>query len=184
MNYTLMLFNRSLTSSSRLILPIFGALVLILASFSGRSVLAADEPGLVTKTKDAVKETTETVEQAGRSAVDEAQQLWQRIDAARLKNRTPDEILAWVIMGALVGGLAGLLSSLKLSGAGKLGRLFLGLAGAFLGGMVVRVTGLDFGWGPVLIRYEELFVSFLGAILLIVVVRVIPFGFKGKSSKR
>jgi len=31
----------------------------------------------------------------------------------------------------------------------------LGLVGAFVGGMVVRVTGLNFGWGPVLMLAER-----------------------------
>jgi len=121
---------------------------------------------VVTKTKDAVSK-------AGRSAADQAEQLWKQIDAARLKNRTPDEIVAWVIMGVLVGAVAGMMTSLKPSGLGNVGRLLLGLAGAFLGGIVLRVSRLDFGWGPVLIRYEELAFSLLGAILLLVIAKFI-----------
>jgi uncharacterized membrane protein YeaQ/YmgE (transglycosylase-associated protein family) len=135
--------------------------------------MAADEPGLVTKTKDAAQETTAAVSQAGRSVADQAEQLWQRIDSARLKNRTPDELVAWVIMGVLVGAVAGMMTSLKPTGLGKLGRLLLGLVGAFLGGIFVRATRLDFGWGPVLIRYEELAFSLLGSILLLILARFV-----------
>ncbi len=148
-------------------------LLLVFTCLAGRPALAADEPGLVTKTKETAQETTAAVAQAGRSAADEADQLWQRIDAARLKNRTPDEMAAWVIMGVLVGALAGMMTSLKPTGLGKLGRLLLGLSGAFLGGIVVRVTQLDFGWGPVLIRYEELAFSLFGAIVLLLLARFI-----------
>lgn len=158
-------------------------LLLFLVCLTGESALAADEPTLVTKTKEAAQETTTAVAQAGRSAADQAEQLWQRIDAARLKNRTPDEIVAWAIMGTLVGGLAGMLTSLKPSGLGNLGRLLLGLAGASLGGIVVRLTTLDFGWGPVLIRYEELVFSLLGAILLLVLARFIRSRSKKPSPK-
>jgi uncharacterized membrane protein YeaQ/YmgE (transglycosylase-associated protein family) len=133
----------------------------------------ADEPTVVTKTKDAVTK-------AGRSAADQAEELWQKIDAARLKNRTPDEIVAWVIMGVLVGAVAGMMTSLRSTGLGKVGRLLLGLAGAFLGGIVLRVSKLDFGWGPVLIRYEELAFSLVGAIVLLVLAKFI----RSRSTKQ
>jgi uncharacterized membrane protein YeaQ/YmgE (transglycosylase-associated protein family) len=157
-----------------------GAFLLILACLAGRPAAGADEPGLADKTKAAAKQTADAVQEAGQSVAADAGQLWQRIDAARLKNRTPDEIVAWVIMGVLAGALAGMLTSLKPTGAGKLGRLLLGLAGAFLGGILVRMTNLNFGWGPVLIRYEELFASLLGAILLIVLARLV-FGRRKKK---
>ena len=163
----------ALAAFARRAIPVAAGLLLILTCLTKGSALGAEEPGLVTTTKEAAQATTTAVEQAGRSAVNEAEQLWQRIDAARLKNRTPDEVVAWVLMGLLVGGLAGMMTSLKPSGLGKLGRVLLGLTGAFVGGMVVRVTRLDFGWGPVLIRYEELFVSLLGAVLLILLAKII-----------
>jgi uncharacterized membrane protein YeaQ/YmgE (transglycosylase-associated protein family) len=148
------------------------------------TVRAADGPGLVEKTKetvndattavtDSVKDATKSVQDAGRSAVDSFQSLWSRVDDSRLKNRTRDEIVAWVIMGVLVGSLAGMFTSLKSSGAGQVGRLLLGLAGALLGGMAVHVTQINFGWGPVLIRYEELLFSLAGAIALVVAARLI-----------
>jgi uncharacterized membrane protein YeaQ/YmgE (transglycosylase-associated protein family) len=173
MNHKMTCSRRILAAFPRCSLLVAGGLAFIFGCLAGGLALGADEPGLATKAKEAVQETTAAVDQAGRSAVDQAGQLWQRIDAARLKNRTPDEIVAWVIMGVLVGALAGMMTSLKPTGLGKLGRLLLGLAGAFVGGIVARVTGLDFGWGPVLIRYEELFVSLLGAIVLVVLAKLI-----------
>jgi uncharacterized membrane protein YeaQ/YmgE (transglycosylase-associated protein family) len=118
----------------------------------------------------AVQGASESVQDAGRSAVDSIKGLWSRIDDSRLKNRTRDEIVAWVIMGVLAGLVAGSFTS---SGAGIVGRLLLGLAGAFLGGMAVHIARIDLGWGPVLIRYEELLFSLVGAVLLIVVARLI-----------
>jgi uncharacterized membrane protein YeaQ/YmgE (transglycosylase-associated protein family) len=165
--------NRILATFSYCALSVAGKLLLILACLVGGPALAADEPAVFTKTKEAAQETTAAVAQAGRSAAVQAEDLWQRIDAARLKNRTPDELVAWVIMCVLVGALAGMMTSLEPTGFGKAGRLLLGLAGAFLGGIVVSVTRLDFGWGPVLIRYEELAFSLLGAILILVLARFI-----------
>ena len=153
-------------------------LIIILNCLSARLLFAADE-GLSQKAKDAAQKASDAVKDASNSAADQIKDLWRRVDAARLENRTRDEIVAWVIMGVLVGALAGTMTSLRPTGLGRAGRLLWGLAGAFLGGIVVHVAKLDFGWGPVLIRYEELLFSFVGAIILLVLARMI----RSKSSK-
>ena len=145
-------------------------------------LLAADDAGITKKTEDMAKETGAAVEKAGTAAADTAKSFWEKIDAARLKNRTPDELVAWVIMGALVGSIAGMMTSLKPTGFGRVARLMLGLAGAFIGGIVVHLKNFDFGWGPVLIRYEELFFSFVGAIVLVVLGKLISSRMKNKGS--
>ncbi len=106
------------------------------------------------------------------------------MDESRLNHRNRHEIVAWVIMGVLVGAVAGMFTSLKSTGAGKVGRLLLGLAGAFLGGLVVKLTQINFGWGPVLIRYEELLFSLIGAIVLLVVARLIRSAARKKPSQQ
>ncbi len=123
--------------------------------------------GLLAGTTAFGADITKKVEEAGTAVSDTASDLWKKLDSARLKNRTRDELVAWAIMGVLVGAVAGMLTSLKTTGMGKAGRLLLGLVGAFIGGMVVRMRDFDFGWGPVLIRYEELFFSFVGAVVLV-----------------
>jgi len=148
-------------------------LVILLSVLASQSLFAADTSTTSEKAGEVVKETTLAVEKAGAAAAESAKTLWQRIDEARLKNRTPDEIVAWVIVGVLVGAVAGMMTPLKPTGLGKLGRLALGLAGSFLGGIVVHVGQFDFGWGPVLIRYEELFFSLIGAVLIVAVGRLI-----------
>jgi len=157
------------------------------------TVRAASESGIVDRTKAAAHDTqekvtgaatamTDAVKDAGRSAADSFKSLWSRVDESRLTNRTRDEVAAWVIMGVLVGAVAGVFTSLKSSAAGKLGRLLLGLTGAFLGGMVVHVARIDFGWGPVLVRYEELLFSLVGAVFLIVVMRLVRWSATKKSA--
>jgi uncharacterized membrane protein YeaQ/YmgE (transglycosylase-associated protein family) len=106
------------------------------------------------------------------------------VSESRLKNRTRDEIVAWAIMGVLVGAVAGMLTTLKTTGLGKVGRLLLGLAGAFMGGMIVHAGRIDFGLGPVLIRYEELLFSLAGAVVLIIVARFFRSGAKKKSAPK
>src|SRR5688572_23045792 len=56
---------------------------------------------------DTVEDAKEAVRDAGRSAEKTLENLWRSIDEQRLKNRTPDQIVAWVIMGVLVGAVAG-----------------------------------------------------------------------------
>jgi uncharacterized membrane protein YeaQ/YmgE (transglycosylase-associated protein family) len=147
-------------------------LMIGLSCLSTHPLFAADQ-GIGDQAKDVARKTSEAVQDASSSAADKMKDLWRRIDAARLDNRTRDEVVAWVIMGVLVGALAGTMTSFKPTGFGKLGRLLWGLAGAFLGGMLVHVAKFDFGWGPVLIRYEELLFSFLGAIVLLLLGRII-----------
>ena len=175
MNY----FEQKIHRTSSLFCHI-AALVAVLGCFAALPLIAADEPGLGDKAKDAVRETSAALTEAGNSATDGAKDLWRRIDAARLKNRTTDELIAWIIMGVLAGAVAGMMTTFKATGSGKAGRFFLGLAGAFLGGIVVHVGRFDFGWGVALIRYEELLFSLLGAVLLIVLGRFIRSRMKKK----
>ena len=144
-------------------------------------VCAADATGTTEQAKEVWRDTSAAVERTGSRAAETAKDLWQRIGQARLRNRTLDELMAWVIVGALVGAVAGMMTTLKPTGLGKMGRFLLGLAGAFLGGIVVHLGQFDFGWGPVLIRYEELFFSLVGAILIVAAGRMIRARAKKKS---
>ena len=137
--------------------------------------------GVADKTKATVDEVTDAVKDAGQSAADSFKTLWSRAD---FTNRTRDEIVAWVIMGVLVGAVAAMFAGPKTSGAGRLGRLMLGLGGALVGGTVVHVARLDFGWGPVLVRYEELLFSLAGAVFLIIVARLIHSSATKKSASK
>jgi uncharacterized membrane protein YeaQ/YmgE (transglycosylase-associated protein family) len=156
-----------------------------------RALAQTNNPGVVDRTKTAVQRTGERIDaaatsvsdgfrgaassigDAGRSVTDGFKNMWTRVDEKRLKNRTRDEIVTWVIIGTLVGAIAGLFTSLPATFAGRIGRLLLGLVGAFFGGIVVHVAQIDFGWGPVLIRYEELLFALAGALLLVLLARVL-----------
>ena len=48
------------------------------------------------KAKDAAQKTSEAVKDAGTSAADKMKDLWRRIDAGRLENRTRDELVAYL----------------------------------------------------------------------------------------
>lgn len=153
---------------------LFPALALItlalLWASPGTPLIAADK-SLTDSVEKAAKDATKSVEEAGKTAADKIEQLWHSIEGQRIKNRTRDEIVAWVIMGILVGGLAGTFSAYGASGMGRFINLVFGLIGAFIGGVLAAMTQLDFGWGPVLIRYEELLLSFVGAAVIVLLAR-------------
>jgi hypothetical protein len=114
----------------------------------------------------AASETKEKIQDAGKTAANKLEQLWQRIDEQRLKNRTPDEVVAWLIMGLLVGSILGRAAGLRSWTA-----FAFGLIGAFLGGILVHLTQFNLGLGPVLIRYEDLLFSLGGGVLVLLVAR-------------
>ena len=145
--------------------PALAALLLALAP------TPAQAQGAGEKLDDAARDTEQAVRDAGRSAADKVEHLWLRIDESRLKNRTRDEIVAWLIMGCLVGSLAVNLGLCRPTLGGRLFALGAGLVGAFVGGVVVHVAGIDFGMGPVLIRYEDLAFAAAGALVLLLAER-------------
>ncbi len=102
------------------------------------------------------------IQETGQAAVTKIQTLWQRIDERRLKNRTPDQIVAWVIMGLLVGGLL-----YRFGKRNLVASVLLGLVGAFIGGILANVLQINLGLGPVLITYEELLFTLLGGFLML-----------------
>jgi len=129
------------------------------------------------KAKEKVEATAEqakaSVQEAGAAAANKIEEIWKRIDESRLKNRTRDEIVAWIIMGTLVGAVGGLFTVLRTTAMQRLGMVALGLLGAFLAGVATHVLKLDFGMGPVLIRYEDLILSLAGGLFLIGLSRVV-----------
>jgi uncharacterized membrane protein YeaQ/YmgE (transglycosylase-associated protein family) len=124
---------------------------------------AANGSGIVDQTKTAVAN-------AGTAVADDAKNFWDR---AGVNHRSPNEIVAWVVMGVLIGALAGMFTSLQPSFLGNMGKLLLGLAGAFIGAMVVSAAKINYGWGGIAISYEEALFSLMGAILLIGMARLI-----------
>jgi uncharacterized membrane protein YeaQ/YmgE (transglycosylase-associated protein family) len=142
-------------------------LVLALGIFSLTLVSrASGAEGVTEKVNAATTEAEKKLQEAQETAKNHWEALWRRIDEARLKNRTPDQIVAWVIMGLLVGGLIHQFSKFK-----KITTLLLGLAGAFVGGIVANVTQFDLKLGPVLIRYEDLLSSLVGGLMIILIAR-------------
>src|SRR5690242_18611095 len=82
-----------------------GFILALLGGFNcfSTSRLPAVELSLGDRAKSVAQKTSDAVKEAGNSAADKIKYLWRRVDSARLENRRRDEIVAWVIMGVLVG---------------------------------------------------------------------------------
>jgi uncharacterized membrane protein YeaQ/YmgE (transglycosylase-associated protein family) len=80
-------------------------------------------------------------------------------------------ILTWIVVGLIAGWLAG--KVMKGGGFGLLGDIVIGIVGALLGGFLASVlfsvpqplTGFNI---------ETLLVAFLGSVLVIYIMRVLP----------
>ncbi len=83
------------------------------------------------------------------------------------------EILAWLIVGLI----SGVLASLLVGGYGLIADIVIGIAGAFVGGYIFRAAGWSAPWGGLA---GTIFVAFVGAIVLLVVIHLI----RGATARR
>lgn len=82
----------------------------------------------------------------------------------------PGGIIAWLIVGAIAGWLAGLI--MKGGGYGILGDIVVGIIGAFIGGLVLSILGVGGSAGFI----GSIVVALIGAIILIAIVRAVVPG--------
>ena len=78
------------------------------------------------------------------------------------------DILTWLIVGLVAGVLASLI--VGGSGYGIIGDIIVGIVGAFIGGFVFREAGWSAPWGGLA---GTIFVAFIGAVLLLLILRLI-----------
>ena len=84
---------------------------------------------------------------------------------------TPDEVITWLIVGALAGSLAGMLVKLRKEGFGRLINLGIGLVGALLGGFLFKVLGIKLGiLGSITINLQEVVAGVVGALLFLAMI--------------
>ncbi|HKD46207.1 MAG TPA: GlsB/YeaQ/YmgE family stress response membrane protein [Rhizomicrobium sp.] len=76
-------------------------------------------------------------------------------------------IIAWVIIGAIAGWLAGAL--VKGGGFGLVGDIVVGIVGAIIGGYLASVLGVSIGSGLI----ASIVTATIGAIILLFVLRMI-----------
>lgn len=80
----------------------------------------------------------------------------------------PGGILAWLVVGAVAGWLAG--QFMKGSGYGLVGDIIMGILGALVGGFIASALGLGGAMGII----GTTVVAFIGAVILIAVIRALP----------
>jgi uncharacterized membrane protein YeaQ/YmgE (transglycosylase-associated protein family) len=82
------------------------------------------------------------------------------------------DLLTWIIVGLVAGVLASMI--VGSSGYGIIGDIIVGVVGAFVGGLVFREAGWHAPFGGLA---GTIFVAFIGAVLLLFIVRLARGGF-------
>jgi uncharacterized membrane protein YeaQ/YmgE (transglycosylase-associated protein family) len=82
-------------------------------------------------------------------------------------------ILSWIVVGLIAGWLAGKVMSG--GGYGLIGDIIVGVVGGLLGGWIAT-TFLHIGAGMSGINLESILVAFLGAVVLLVGLRLLSGG--------
>ena len=93
------------------------------------------------------------------------------------------DIVAWLVVGALAGSLAGMLVTRTKKGFGRMKNIGLGLLGAVLGGGFINLFKIDFGLGEVRITFEEVVAAFVCSLILVIVVWWLKRSRKAKKDK-
>lgn len=83
----------------------------------------------------------------------------------------PTNILIWVVVGGGAGVLAGLL--VKGTGLGVVGDIVIGIIGAIVGGFLMSMIGYAGFTG---FNWWSLVVSFIGAVVLLAIARLLRGG--------
>jgi uncharacterized membrane protein YeaQ/YmgE (transglycosylase-associated protein family) len=76
-------------------------------------------------------------------------------------------LIAWLVIGAIAGWLAGTL--VKGGGFGLIGDIIVGIIGAFVGGWLAGLLGIHIGGGLI----SSIITATAGAIVLIVILRMV-----------
>jgi len=82
-------------------------------------------------------------------------------------------ILSWIVVGLIAGWLAGMV--MKGGGYGVIGDIIVGVVGGLLGGWIATSL-LHIGAGVNGINLESILVAFAGAVILLVLLRVLGGG--------
>ena len=85
---------------------------------------------------------------------------------------TLDQIIVWIIIGLIGGSLTGLLIKRDREGFGMMTNLGLGLAGAFVGGLLFRLFGLLPDLDKVSISLRDVVAAVIGSLLVLLGLRI------------
>jgi uncharacterized membrane protein YeaQ/YmgE (transglycosylase-associated protein family) len=91
----------------------------------------------------------------------------------KIERKNDMGILSWIVVGLIAGWLAGRV--MKNGGYGVIGDIIVGILGGLLGGWIA-VTFLHIGVGMTGINLGSILIAFLGAVLLLVLLRMLVGG--------
>jgi uncharacterized membrane protein YeaQ/YmgE (transglycosylase-associated protein family) len=80
---------------------------------------------------------------------------------------TLEAVLLWIVIGLIAGWLASVVVG---GGFGLIGDIVVGVVGAFLGGIIFRALGIGSPFGGLA---GTIFVAFIGAVVLLLLLRLI-----------
>jgi uncharacterized membrane protein YeaQ/YmgE (transglycosylase-associated protein family) len=82
-----------------------------------------------------------------------------------------DDLISWLIVGALAGSLAAMLVKRRKEGFGHILNLGVGLVGALIGGFLFKLFQINLGLlGSVKVTGREVVAGFLGSLLFLAIV--------------
>lgn len=84
---------------------------------------------------------------------------------------TLQQVIVWLIIGAIAGSLTGLMVKRTRQGFGRFTNLSIGLVGALIGGVLFRLFGIDLGLGNISVSLEDIVAAFFGSILFLLILR-------------
>ena len=96
-------------------------------------------------------------------------------------NISLDEIVVWLIVGALAGSFAGMVVKRQKTGFGRFGNLGVGLVGALIGGALVKLFSIDLGLGNLSISFEQLLAAFVGSLIFLALLGIMKRRRKAKA---
>lgn len=78
-----------------------------------------------------------------------------------------DQVIVWIVVGLLGGGIAGALMTWERGGFGLWKNLALGLTGAIIGGLLFRIFGIWPGLGKIAISLRDIVSAVVGSLLVL-----------------
>lgn len=94
------------------------------------------------------------------------------MNEAIIGNITAGQLLAWVILGLLVGSFVGRIVRRRQRGFGLIGNLVIGLVGAVIGGFLFDALDVQLG-RDVVLSLNDFIAAFCGALIFIALVTLI-----------
>ena len=84
---------------------------------------------------------------------------------------TVDDVITWLIVGALAGSVAGVLVKRRKEGFGRVLNLGIGLVGALIGGFLFKVLHIELGLlGAVTITSEQVVAGVCGSLIFLAII--------------